>query len=167
MLGWFQKGMENRKAHVEVNGKRSKEYLFKQGLPQGSVLSPLLFRVYINDLLEERGEEVRVSGFADDRAVWATGKDVQRCRAGVQAAVGKVWEWSKRWLMTVVVEKCSATLFSMDAKDAKMEAVRGIETDGMELRVEVNTTFLGDHVRQELDLQCPVEEGCREGEEED
>lgn len=143
MVSWLQAWMANRKAHVEVYGKRSKEYVFKQGLPQGSVLSPLLFLVYINDLVEELGERVSVSGFADDLAVWSTGGNVNECKRRVQEAVDRVWEWSGSWLMTVAVEKCSVTLFSMDGKDSRMDSVRGVVMNEREMRVEEHPTFLG------------------------
>ena len=60
----------------------------------------------------------------------------------VQRVATKVWEWSKRWLMVVSVEKCSVTLFSKDTKDARMEGVM-VELDGKQLKVERHPTFLG------------------------
>jgi hypothetical protein len=142
MVSWLQSWMANRMACVSVQGVWSREYLFEQGLPQGSVLSPLLFLAYINDLLEEVAGEVKVNGFADDMAVWASGSRVEESVEKVQRAATKVWEWSKRWLMVVSVEKCSVTLFSKDVKDSKMEGVN-VELDGKQLKVERYPTFLG------------------------
>ena len=116
---------------------------FKEGLPQGSVLSPLLFLVFINDLVEGlAGAGVRVSAFADDLAVWATGKGVEEGRRRVQRATDVVMEWCREWLMTVSVSKCSVTLFSNDVRDREMLEL-SVRLDGCEFRREKFPCFLG------------------------
>ena len=142
LISWLQSWMSNRKACVAVQGVWSREYLFEQGLPQGSVLSPLLFLAYINDLLEDVAKEVKVSGFADDMAAWVSGRGVDECVEKIQRAAGKVEEWSKKWLMVVSLEKCSVTLFSKDVRDSNMEGLR-VEMEGKLLKVDKHPTFLG------------------------
>jgi len=142
-IGWLQGWVAERRACVDIQGVWSKERIFKQGLPQGSVLSPLLFLVFIDDLLERLGKELRVSGFADDLAVWVCDGDVEAGKIKIQWAVDQVWEWSKEWLMVVVIEKCSVSLFSNDPRDTEMGRVKGLKMNGEEIRVEKFPTFLG------------------------
>ena len=94
-------------------------------------------------MLEELSGQVKVSGFADDLAVWCTGSDMRRNRERIQGAVDTVWRWSEEWLMVVAVEKCSVTLFSKDSKDTEMRAVSDIVMNGQALRVEKTPKFLG------------------------
>jgi len=48
---WFKSYLSNRRQYASVNGYESEELLIKYGIPQGSVWGPLLFLIYINDLL--------------------------------------------------------------------------------------------------------------------
>ena len=70
-------------------------------------MSPLLFLVYINDLVVNLGEGVKVSAFADDLAVWQSGRDIVKLVEGVQRGADTVSGWCKEWLMQISVKKCS------------------------------------------------------------
>ena len=71
ILKWIRAFLQNRTAAVKFNGTLSNTRQMKQGLPQGSVLSPLLFLFYINNLADELPETIVNSMFADDVAILA------------------------------------------------------------------------------------------------
>ncbi len=56
---WFRKYLRNRSHFVEIDGFASKNFPVRSGVPQGSVLSPLLFLVYVNDIPSLQGRRNR------------------------------------------------------------------------------------------------------------
>ena len=66
---WTTAWLTSRIARVQLNGVTGRCRTFKEGLPQGSVLLPLLFVLYINDLLGNISESTMVSAYADDLAL--------------------------------------------------------------------------------------------------
>ena len=63
LLNLFESYLSNRKQHVMINGSESDWGKIESGVPQGSVLGPLLFLIYINDL--EKGIKSQINFFAD------------------------------------------------------------------------------------------------------
>ena len=69
-LQWFKSYLKNREQLVEINGTKSDPLKIESGVPQGSILGPLLFLVFINDIsLEEHSSDINL--FADDAVVSA------------------------------------------------------------------------------------------------
>ena len=72
------------------------------GVPQGSVLGPHLFTMYIEDL--EEGTESTVAKFADETKIYR-GTDSIEEAGGLQKDLGRLGEWTKKWQMEYNVEK--------------------------------------------------------------
>ena len=73
LLNLFKNYLSNRKQRVVLNGMESKWGEIRAGVPQGSVLGPLLFLIYINDL--EDGIKSNVKFFADDTSLFSIVQD--------------------------------------------------------------------------------------------
>ena len=73
VLQWFRSYLENREQIVKFNDCYSEKMTIKHGIPQGSVLAPILFLLYINDI-SNYCKKCKLKLFADDTMLYVTGK---------------------------------------------------------------------------------------------
>ena len=114
--------LSGRKTKVEVNNTKSKEFTLKEGLPQGSSISPLLFLIFINDLPVDLDLTTSASLFADDTATWRRdGKIKGSDKVMTQTEVDKILNWADRWKMKVNGSKTKAMVISSSKKDRERD----------------------------------------------
>ena len=113
-LDWIDAFLSERKQRVYINGSQSQEGQVTSGIPQGSVLGPTLFIIYINDLPNEVESEVRF--FADDTKLF-THSNEQRDREILQADLDRLHQWSVAWLLNFHPEKCCTLKLGKPASD--------------------------------------------------
>ena len=102
-LGWIGSFLMGRSPTVVLNGNSSDELQVLSGVPQGSVLGPILFLLYINDLPDSLQSQVRL--FADDTAVYLTDKG-QDDNQKLQNDLDILQEWEREWDMEFNPSKC-------------------------------------------------------------
>ena len=95
-LSWIKAFLGNRSQTVVVEGEESPTAPVTSGVPQGSVLGPILFLVYINDLPEQVRSKVRL--FADDTALYLTLNDINDSRT-IQNDLDHLQIWEADWDM--------------------------------------------------------------------
>ena len=100
---WVENWLVDRRQRVVVNGVSSEWSAVTSGVPQGSVLGPLLFLIYINDL--DEGIFSRVSKFADDTKLGINAADPAAI-AALRRDLVLVGEWSDKWQMPFNTDKC-------------------------------------------------------------
>ena len=96
-LIFFENYLQNRFQRVVLNGKESNWKGLKAGVPQGSVLGPLLFLVYINDLTDNISSEMRL--FADDASLFTCVKGVTPTHDKLVKDLLTVTQWAYQWKM--------------------------------------------------------------------
>jgi len=83
----------NRKQRVVVSGNYSDWYRVQSGIPQGSILRPFLFLIYINDLTSvTQDTECRINLYADDAKIYRNITDVEDVQC-LQRVIDRVIEW--------------------------------------------------------------------------
>ena len=102
---------------------------------------PLLFIIFINDLLDEFVEKTLVSAFADDLAIACSRSRKETARDMAQAETDKVPAWSKRWRFKINASKCDTCLFTSSTRERSWRPV--IQVGEEEISYLENLTFLG------------------------
>ena len=87
MYQWISQYLNNRKARVHVNGSYSRKKTLREEVPQGGVLSPTLFLVFINDIVAEFPKKVQGAIYADDLAIWCSEEHLSTANYRLQQAL--------------------------------------------------------------------------------
>jgi ribonuclease HI len=123
VISWFRAFLTDRKARVRVDGATSHYHTFEEGCPQGTVLGPLCWLLFVDDLrdrLRPVGGEVFL--YADDVCIAFTGErlDAQYVRA--QRALDLLRPWAQENGVQVSMDKTCATAFGPRPKEVIQEA---------------------------------------------
>ena len=140
IVNWIKAWLTNRLAAVRVGDTHSRKRVYREGLPQGAVLSPLLFTIYVNDL-EKFSEGTLVSAFADDLAIACSHTKKETALEAAQAETDVVVEWSRRWRLTLNVGKCETCIFTTSAQERSWQPT--VRVGGGEATFNPTPTFLG------------------------
>jgi len=110
VLRWVRSWLTNRKQRVLVDGAKSSWREVLSGVPQGSVLGPVLFVIFINDLEDTVTANQLLKMFADDTKV---GQDVSETEGSdeLQNTLNRLWKWVNDWGMAFNVDKCHVMHF--------------------------------------------------------
>ena len=104
-INWITDFLANRKQRVFLRGHLSEQKDVLSGVPQGSVLGPLLFILFVNDLPDIVNGKVKM--YADDTKLY----DNQRNSGSLQEDLDKLEKWSRKWLLRFNELKCKVMHF--------------------------------------------------------
>ena len=90
--------LKDRKQRVVLNGQNSSWANIEAGVPQGSILGPLLFLIYINDLPDNLSTNVKL--FADDTSLFSVVHDIATSSCDLNYDLNRVREWAFQWKMS-------------------------------------------------------------------
>eukprot|EP01060_Flectonema_neradi_P002523 TRINITY_DN1157_c0_g1_i5.p1 TRINITY_DN1157_c0_g1~~TRINITY_DN1157_c0_g1_i5.p1 ORF type:complete len:1254 (+),score=100.10 TRINITY_DN1157_c0_g1_i5:1717-5478(+) len=144
-IGWISSFLTKRVVRVEANGMFSKYRTQTKGVPQGSILGPLLYLIYVNDLCEvvSTGERSFLTSalYADDTACVVTGDTHERAVQNAQRILDDVDEWCHDNDMLLSVSKtCAMNVRSDERMGLKFS--RSCRTIEYNLAPDEDPTFL-------------------------
>ena len=121
-LSWFRSFLSDRKQRVVVNGKCSSWQDVLSGTPEGSVISPLLFALFVNDF--PLHVQTKCLMFADDIKVYSEISDFTDT-ARLQGDIKRLYDWSKTWKMKLNPSKCKQFCITLKSDPITCEYMIG------------------------------------------
>ena len=142
-LNWIRAFLVGRTQAVVLEGESSAEVPVTSGVPQGSVLGPLLFLLYINDLPQNIQSQVGL--FADDTAVYLTVNSYEAANT-LQADLDTLQEWELTWDMEFNPGKCQV----MHITKSRVPFQSQYTLHGQTLESVDSAKYLGVTISQDL-----------------
>ena len=110
LLSWLQDYLNDRRQCVVISVCKSDSLPINAGVPQGSILGPLLFLVYINDIVRDIHCPVRL--FADDTTLYIIVDNPVDAATQLNADLVKIHPWADKWLVTFNPSKTESLVIS-------------------------------------------------------
>ena len=107
LFRWMKAFLSNRQQRVLCNGCPSTWSRVVSGVPQGSILGPLLFLIYVNDIGDNLTSHSRL--FADDCVIYREISESSGCST-MQEDLVRVYEWTQKWQLALNLSKCKAII---------------------------------------------------------
>lgn len=137
MLNYIRDFLTNRTLQVQIGNSKSTKKHLQNGTAQGSVISPILFLVMIDDLPSDL-VDVETALFADDCAIFKSGKNINLISKSIQKAMDEIHKWCEKWGFKISLQKTYAVVFT-HCIGTKID----IKIDGKNLEVKKTAKFLG------------------------
>ena len=145
-LCWFKSYLQDRKQYVTYNGIASDTKSISCGVPQGSILGPLLFLIYINDLAKICRHTFSIL-FADDSNLFLKGTDLKQMQDILNSELKIISTWLKVNKLSLNINKTHFMLFS---GRRNIEHSLNIDIDGQHISEVNKTKFLGVIIDNQL-----------------
>lgn len=153
---WLRSYLTGRTNTVVINGARSDSSLVTRGTPQGSILSPTLFNVFINDLPAALSEVGLPVLYADDTSVIITAVSQHECFIKANASINIMTEWCRLNGLRLNASKSVAVMFGPKNQNFDCSVLLKSRKDGSIMNA-TNTKFLGIVIDQKLTFGPHVE----------
>ena len=148
-IKWFTSYLTNRMQYTCVNGVESTEQTMQCGIPQGSILGPLLFVIYINDLTTCI-RKCKTSLYADDTCLYFAGDDPKSVTESLNSELLIIDKWLKINKLVLNVKKCEFLLIG-SKKRLKNAVVPDVLIQNTPISRVTHCKYLGVIIDEHLD----------------
>ena len=145
LLQWFMDYLSDRYQSVIIRGQKSEYGRIRAGVPQGSVLGPLLFLIYINDITDNINSQVKL--FADDTSLYVDFDSKVAATTALTDDMNNIQSWADQWLVKFSPAKTKLMHCSFRNKDDLTIPFNGINIENVQ-----HHKHLGIVLSQDLSL---------------
>ena len=153
-MNWFKSYLQDREQSVFINGHESQRKIIKYGVPQGSILGPLLFILYINDFVNASDILHKVL-FADDTNLLLSHKSPHVLQELVNKELEKVDTWFKCNKLSLNINKTNYIIFRSIRNLNNIEHIC-LTINGQNIERVNSTKFLGIHIDELINFKCHI-----------
>ena len=154
VLEWCTNYLSNRFQCTLANGVKSGMLPVTCGVPQGSVLGPLFFLVYVNDI-QNAVDHCGIKLYADDTVLYQSGVNVEDARVKLQASMNKFKGWCDENVLTVNASKTKIMAFATRSKVKKCKGV-DVRIGNEKLKLVPSYKYLGLTLDSTLNYNCHI-----------
>ncbi|GFV92830.1 probable RNA-directed DNA polymerase from transposon BS [Trichonephila clavipes] len=140
-LAWISDFLHHRSMRVNFNNTFSDPVVLGQGVPQGSVLSPTLFSLYLAGIEKIPSVEMRVGLFADDIVIWCSGRDLVEMERNLNNALFSFSDYALEFKLCFNSTKSIATFFTTNKRLYSYQPT--LKMDNKNLAYEKHPKYLG------------------------
>jgi hypothetical protein len=135
IIKWIEAFLINRRQRVKINGKLSKWLLVTSGIPQGSILGPLLFIIFINDIIEGCNNGSEIFLYADDAKLFRHIINSSDCKL-LQDDINNISQWSDKWMLKLNAAKCKVVSYGRTVSHVNQYYVVSNQSHNILQRIE-------------------------------
>ena len=152
---WIKSFLKNRKFQVKVDKEVSNQFSIEASVPQGAVLSSILFLIYINDIFEINqypNDKIFSQLFADDLFSFNIDHLMKRLNIQMQRYLNQLENWLNKWRMSIAANKCSVTIYSKQIPKELKNGEFKLVINNKEIPINHEPTYLGVILDNKLNL---------------
>lgn len=153
LLNIIKSFLLDRSFSVRVCGALSTTRPIKAGVPQGAILSPLLYNIYTSDM--PTSPNVKSAIFADDTLLYSTHHNIETAILNVQGSLNNVTNWLLKWRISINPTKSEAKIFTL----RRLREVQNIQILGIDIPwnpPDQAIKYLGVYLDQKLNWKCHI-----------
>ncbi|GFV42602.1 probable RNA-directed DNA polymerase from transposon BS [Trichonephila clavipes] len=156
-LLWINDFLRGRKFSVRFNGALSESRRMWAGVPQGSVLSPLLFLIFMNTIHHHIHPDTNIACYADDIAIWHSHNDITESEKALNTTLKGIAEWAENLKLTINADKTNYCIFSTDRRH-RSSFNANIKIQNSQIKKVDLPTYLGVTLDPELRFSKHIEQ---------
>lgn len=164
LFKWLEDYLSDRSTKVRVGASISRSTALNAGLPQGAVLSPMLFNIMLYDL--PQSDQVKILSYADDITISSRASNIQDAHNKMQHCLNRITAWLDKWKFMLNPAKCSFQIFTkkknlptvhlqimnQQIQQTEKQRVLGIIFDSPKLTLKHHITYLKDECSRRLNI---------------